>query len=162
MKRLFFLFSLFLLTSCVKEGKTKPIENTIRQESEHKALIIPLDINLLNDASDSVRLYYKKMNFQEIWDWDENRKDLLSEIKKCTEEGLHPEDYSYEALKKLERNRKTLSAQQRMAYDILLTQSFEKLALHLHSGKLNPKKTVYQLGHKTEKNCTFTLPFKSN
>jgi murein L,D-transpeptidase YcbB/YkuD len=140
MKRLFFLFSLFLLTSCVKEGKTKPIENTIRQESEHKALIRPLDINLLNDASDSVRLYYKKMNFQEIWDWDENRKDLLSEIKKCTEEGLHPEDYSYEALKKLERNRKTLSAQQRMAYDILLTQSFEKLALHLYKGKLNPKK----------------------
>ncbi|WP_396196506.1 murein L,D-transpeptidase [Flavobacterium sp.] len=140
MKKLFFLFLLFLLASCAKEAKIKPFQKKILKDKEHNVLIRPVAPDLLNDSSDSVRLYYKKMDFHEIWYLDENRKDLLSEIQKCSNDGLQPEEYSYETLKKLEENRKNLSEEEQIVYDILLTQSFEKLALHLHSGKLNPKK----------------------
>lgn len=139
MRKIIFIFSLLLLTSCAKEAKTKLFENKILKDSLHNVLIRPIDPNLLNDKSDSVRLYYQKMNFHEIWYLDENRKALLSEIKKCGEDGLNPDDYAFETLQKLEEKRKSLSDEQQIAYDIVLTQSFEKLALHLYKGKLNPK-----------------------
>lgn len=142
MKKLIFLFLLFVCTACVKEAKTQSFENNILRDTVHNVLIRPVDPDLLNDASDSVRLYYQKTNYHELWYLDENRKALLSEIKKCSEEGLNPADYDYETLKKLEENRKTLSEEKQIAYDIVLTQSFEKFALHLFKGKLNPK-TLY-------------------
>ncbi len=139
MKKLIFLFSFVGLTSCVKEAKTQPIENKILKDNVHNVLIRPVHPDLLKDTSDSIRLYYQKMNFHELWYLDENRKDLLSEIKKCGEDGLNPDDYAYKTLQNLEKKRKSLSDKQQIAYDIQLTQSFEKLALHLYKGKLNPK-----------------------
>ena len=142
MKKLIFLVLLFVCTACVKEAKTQSFENNILRDTVHNVLIRPVDPDLLNDTSDSVRLYYQKTNYHELWYLDENRKALLSEIKKCNEEGLNPADYDYETLKILEKNRKTLSEEKQISYDIVLTQSFEKLALHLFKGKLNPK-TLY-------------------
>ena len=142
MKKIIFLFSLFVLTSCFKETRTQPFENNNQRDSVHNVIIRPVNPELLNDTTDSVRLYYQKMNFYEIWYLDENRNALLAEIKKCGEDGLNRDDYEYQTLKELENKRKHLSEKQQIAYDILLTQSFEKLALHLYKGKLNPK-TLY-------------------
>jgi hypothetical protein len=82
-------------------------------------------------------LYYQKFNDHEIWYLDENRKDLLHEIKFCYQEGLLPEDYSLTQLEAFEKKRNTLSDEQLAEYDNLLTQSFEKIALHLFKVKLN-------------------------
>ena len=116
-----------------------PFENKVIKDTIHNVLIRPIDPELLEDTSDSIQLYYKKFNYHEIWYLDENRKDLLNEIKFCDQEGLLPEDYSLARLEAFEKKRNTLSDEQLAEYDILLTQSFEKIALHLFKGKLNPK-----------------------
>jgi murein L,D-transpeptidase YcbB/YkuD len=139
MKKISTILLLLLLFSCKKEEKIVPFENKVIKDTIHNVLIRPIDPELLEDTSDSIQLYYQKFNNHEIWYLDENRKDLLHEIKFCDQEGLLPEDYSLTQLEAFEKKRNTLSDEQLAEYDILLTQSFEKIALHLFKGKLNPK-----------------------
>ena len=42
------------------------------------------------------------MNFHEIWYLDENRRDLINEIKFCYEDGLNPNDYEINIIEDLE------------------------------------------------------------
>lgn len=139
MKKISPVLLLILLFSCKKEEKIVPFENKIIKDTIHNVLIRPINPELLEDTSDSIQLYYQKFNEHEIWYLNENRKDLLNEIKFCDQEGLLPEDYSLARLEAFEKKRNTLSDKQLAEYDILLTQSFEKIALHLFKGKLNPK-----------------------
>jgi murein L,D-transpeptidase YcbB/YkuD len=139
MKKISPILLLLLLFSCKKEEKMVPFENKVIKDTIHNVLIRPIARELLEDTSDSIELYYQKFNDHEIWYLDENRKDLLHEIKFCYQEGLLPEDYSLKRLEAFEKKRNTLSDKQLAEYDILLTQSFEKIALHLFKGKLNPK-----------------------
>ncbi len=52
-----------------------------------------------------MKLYYEKANFHEIWYLDENRADLINEIKSCALEGLNPKDYSLEFIENLEKEK---------------------------------------------------------
>ncbi len=139
MKKISPILLLLLLFSCKKEEKMVPFENKIIKDTIHNVLIRPIDPELLKDTSDSIKLYYQKFNYHEIWFLDENRTDLLNEIKLCARDGLIPEEYSVALLDQFEEKRKTLSDEKVIEYDLLLTQSFEKIALHLFKGKLNPK-----------------------
>ncbi len=139
MKIITLLLSIFLFISCKKEEKVIAFDNTIIKDTVHNVIIRPIDPELLTDKSDSMKLYYQKFNFHEIWYLDTNRKDLIDAIKSCYLEGLNPMDYSLEFIENLEKKRKELSDKDIVKYDILLTESFEKLALHLYKGKLNPK-----------------------
>ena len=42
------------------------------------------------------------MNFHEIWYLDENRRDLINEIKFYYEDGLNPNDYEINIIEDLE------------------------------------------------------------
>ena len=142
MKIITLLLSIFLFISCKKEEKVIAFDNTIIKDTVHNVIIRPIDPELLTDKSDSMKLYYQKFNFHEIWYLDTNRKDLIDAIKSCYLEGLNPMDYSLEFIENLEKKRKELSDKDIVKYDILLTESFEKLALHLYKGKLNPKNYI--------------------
>ncbi|KIM09697.1 MAG: hypothetical protein KU29_00085 [Sulfurovum sp. FS06-10] len=131
---------LILFISCKKEENNIAFDNNIIKDTIRGIVIRPVNPALLEDKSDSLKLYYQKMNFHEIWYLDENRKDLINEIKFCYQEGLNPTDYSIEFIENLEVKRAELSDEDMIKYDILLTESFEKLALHFHKGKLNPRK----------------------
>lgn len=139
MKIITLILSFLFFISCKKAEKTLAFDNSIIKDTVHNVIIRPIDPELLADKSDSLKLYYKKADFHEIWYLDTNRKDLIEAIKSCYLEGLNPMDYSFEFIVNLEDKRKGLSDQDMIKYDILLTESFEKLALHLHRGKLNPK-----------------------
>lgn len=139
MKKISPILLLVLLFSCKKEEKMVPFENKVIKDTIHNVLIRPIDPELLEDTSDSIKLYYQKFNYHEIWCLDENRTDLLNEIKLCARDGLIPEEYSIALLNQFEEKRKTLSDEKVIEYDLLLTQSFEKIALNLFKGKLNPK-----------------------
>ena len=139
MKIITSLLLLTLFISCKKEEKTIAFDDSIIKDTVHDVIIRPVNPELLKDKSDSLKLYYQKLNFHEIWYLDENRKDLINEIKFCYQEGLNPRDYSVEFIDILEAKRAELSDEDIVKYDILLTESFEKLALHLHKGKLNTK-----------------------
>lgn len=139
MKIITLLLSIFLFIACKKEDKIVAFDNKIIKDTVHNVIIRPVDPDLLVDKSDSIKLYYQKADFHEIWYLDTNRKDLIDAIRSCYLEGLNPMDYSLEFIDNLEKKRKELSDKDIVKYDILLTESFEKLALHLHRGKLNPK-----------------------
>jgi len=138
-KLIFALQFLFLYSSCNREQKELTFDNQIIRDTIRNVTILKIDPDVLKNESDSLKFYYEKMNFREIWYVPENRKDLINEIKFCYQEGLNPNDYAIEFIENLESKRATLTDEELVKYDILLTQNFEKLALHLHKGKLNPK-----------------------
>lgn len=139
MKKITLLLFIFSLISCKKEASPIAFDNSIIKDTILNVIIRPVHPDLLNEKSDSVKLYYQKMNFHEIWYLNENRKDLINEIKFCYQEGLNPKDYEINIIEDLENKRAKLNDAEIVKYDILLTETFEKLANHLHKGKLNPK-----------------------
>lgn len=135
------LFIFFLsLFSC--ENKTTKIENKTvleYQKPETEEIVRPMKAHLVEKENDSIKKFYEILGNFEIWYNKENRKNLIDEIKLCYQDGLFPEDYQIEKIKNLEEKRSQLQDDEILEYDVLLTQSFEKLANHLYSGKLNPK-----------------------
>ncbi|MDP5097829.1 MAG: hypothetical protein NWP90_09165, partial [Flavobacterium sp.] len=93
MKNITCLLVLLALFSCKKEPKVIPFDNSIIKDTILNVVIRPVHPDLLTDKTDSLKLYYQKLNFHEIWYLDENRKDLIKEIKFCYNDGLNPDDY---------------------------------------------------------------------
>ena len=91
MKKITFLFLILSVISCKKEPLPIAFDNSIIKDTVLNIIIRPVHPDLLSDKSDSIKLYYQKMNFHEIWYLDENRRDLINEIKFCYEDGLNPE-----------------------------------------------------------------------
>lgn len=99
------LLSVIFFISCKQEEKTVAFDNTIIKDTVHNVIIRPVAPELLTEKSDSLKLYYEKANFHEIWYLDENRADLINEIKSCALEGLNPKDYSLEFIENLEKEK---------------------------------------------------------
>lgn len=150
MKKTTCLLLVFLYISYQKKPLDIAFDNSIIRDTVLNITIRPVHPDLLKEKSDSLKLYYQRFNFHEIWYCDENRKNLIDEIKFCHQEGLDPKDYSYEFIESLEDKRKDLSDEEIVKFDILLTESFEKLALHLHKGKLSPKELYKDWDLKTK------------
>lgn len=130
----------FLIFSCNKKKSESKINNDdLVKTTGSNYVVRPIDSLNLEKMPDSIALYYSKLNNYEIWYDDENRNDLLNEIKYCFKEGLNPDDYSFKEIIALENKRNTMKDSEIINYDIVLTNTFKKLATHLHKGKLNPK-----------------------
>lgn len=134
-----FVVLLFVAFIYCKNSKKEVFEesedyfDTIRKITIHA---IPED--LLSDKSDSIRSFYKLFENHEIWVDRENREDLISQIEKTKNEGLDPEEYNINKIFRLELRMDSLQIEEKLAYDILLTQTYEKLCNHYYRGKLNP------------------------
>jgi len=130
---------LFVVFMACKNSKKEVFEesedyfDTIRKITVHA---MPED--LLADKSDSIRSFYRQFENHEIWVDRENREDLISQIEKTKNEGLNPEDYNINKIFQLELRKDSLQLEEQLAYDILLTQTYEKLCNHYYRGKLNP------------------------
>ena len=105
MKKITFLFLILSFISCKKEPLPIAFDNSIIKDTVLNIIIRPVHPDLLSDKSDSIKLYYQKMNFHEIWYLDENRRDLINEIKFCYEDGLNPNDYEIKIIEDLESKR---------------------------------------------------------
>lgn len=129
--------------SCKKEENKEvlfaqhDIVDTVRNVTIH---VMPQD--LLESQSDSVQAYYRKFKNYEIWYDRENREDLIAQIENCKYEGLNPEDYNLNKIYNIEIKRDSLEKEELLAYDVLLTETFEKLATHFYKGKVNPKEVA--------------------
>ncbi|MFT6638579.1 MAG: murein L,D-transpeptidase YcbB/YkuD [Flavobacterium sp.] len=133
------IFILLFFINCKNDKKlTSEVKLPLEDPITHTK-IRPIDLDLIKKKNDSIQLYYKKFDEYEIWYNKENRADLINEIKFCYKEGLIPNDYNYEQIVELEKKRANMNDSEIFAYDISLTESFQKLATHLHCGKTNPK-----------------------
>ena len=139
-----FIVLLFVVFMSCKNSKKEVFEesedyfDTIRKITIHA---IPED--LLADKSDSIRSFYKLFENHEIWVDRENREDLISQIEKTKNEGLNPEEYNINKIFRLELRLDSLQLEEKLAYDILLTQTYEKLCNHYYRGKLNPDEVYH-------------------
>lgn len=146
-----FIFLFSLLIGCKNNSNEIAIDDSLIKDATTQEVVRPLSVENIESLEDSIKIYYQKLNNYEIWYSLKNRTELINEIKNCYQDGLNPEDYNLKNILVLEDKRKKLEDEEVIQYDILLTKSFEKLALHLYRGKLNPKKlyTDWDLTPKT-------------
>ena len=130
------LFVVFM--SCKNSKKEVFEESEDYFDTVRKVTIHAIPEDLLADKSDSIKSFYKLFENHEIWIDRENREDLISQIEKTKEEGLNPEDYNINKIFRLELRIDSLQLEEKLAYDILLTQTYEKLCNQSYRGKLNP------------------------
>ena len=130
------LFVVFM--SCKNSKKEVFVESEDYFDTIRKVTVHAIPEDLLADKTDSIRSFYKQFNNHEIWVDRENREDLISQIEKTKFEGLNPEDYNINKIFQLELRTDSLQLEEKLAYDILLTQTYEKLTNHYYRGKLNP------------------------
>lgn len=135
-----FIFLFSLLIGCKNNSNEVAIDESLIKDANTQEVVRPLSPEHIKSLKDSIKIYYNKLSNYEIWYSLKNRTELIEEIKNCYKDGLDPKDYNLETITTLEQQRKKLDDEAIIKYDILLTESFEKLALHLHRGKLNPKK----------------------
>lgn len=83
--------------------------------------------------------FYRATGFQTVWQKKSYRDYFLQHIKNATTEGLDPQAYDINTLEKMELKQRTLSNQERVTYDILLTAKIQSFLTHLRVGKLDPK-----------------------
>lgn len=124
--------------SCKNSKKEVFVESEDYFDTVRKITIHAIPEDLLADKSDSIRSFYKQFENHEIWVDRENREDLIAQIQNAKNEGLNPEDYNINKIFRLELRQDSLEVEEKLAYDILLTQTYEKLCNHYYRGKLNP------------------------
>ena len=150
-----FIFLFSLLIGCKNNSNEIAIDDSLIKDAATQEVVRPLSTENIESLEDSIKIYYQKLNNYEIWYSLKNRTELINEIKNCYKDGLNPEDYNLKNILALEDKRKKLEDEEVIQYDILLTKSFEKLALHLYRGKLNPKK-LYTDWDLTPKNISLS------
>jgi L,D-transpeptidase YcbB len=134
-----FVVLLFVVFMSCKNSKKEVFEESEDYfDTVRKVTIHAMPEDLLADKSDSIRSFYKLFDNHEIWVDRENREDLISQIEKTKKEGLNPEDYNINKIYQIELRIDSLLLEEKLAYDILLTQTYEKICNHYYRGKLNP------------------------
>lgn len=156
---IFVVLLIVVFMSCKNSKKEIFVESQDYFDTVRNVTVHAMPEDLLADKSDSIQSYYRKFDNHEIWIDQENREDLISQIEKSKEEGLDPEDYNLSKIYQIELRKDSLKLEEQLAYDILLTQTFEKICNHYYKGKLNPN-DVYKNWDLFEKKTTYAILFK--
>jgi len=155
MNKLYILLLLIVLSSCKRN-------NTDVNSTANAAFIdfsflenskIKIDTLLLNSYhNEELKAFYKKYDFEIVWDAKANRTFILEEIASAENEGLESEDYGYTKLKSYESNYEKLQDSSIANYDLLLTLNAQRYIKHISQGKLNPRE-LYEDWDIKEKNA---------
>lgn len=134
------LLVLFLFPAC-KNARKENFPVKAANTAYLKDTSIAIDDNLLDDSPVAIKAFYGTHGMKTAWTNPNNRKALIAAVKDAGSDGLQPDDYHLNTLEQFEALT-TISKEECMRYDILLTESFTTLATHLFKGKLLPR-TVY-------------------
>lgn len=145
MKYTFVFLLLFSMFSCQKEKKKNSVIKappvvTVTNEGK----IISIDSLLVSQIKDSlVQSFYRVNNYQTAWLDYNCRESLLRELQNVEEEGLNLNDFDIKKINEFEKSISTLSDNELIAYDILLTENLNRYNLKVAKGTLDPK-TLYK------------------
>lgn len=150
-KYFFFILPIFFM-NCKKEmilAKNSQ-QDTLKVIPIRSPKSIAFDSSFLWDKSEQTKEFYRNNLFKTVWTEKEDREALISQIKSSEDEGLNPEEYNFTSLETQEKAKTKLTHNEVVNFDILLTESFQKLSRHLYNGKLNPKQlyTNWEVGDK--------------
>ncbi len=129
---------LVLCAACQNTGRIKEQLPTQPANTAHlKNTTLPFDLTLLQDAPEHIQAFYAAKGYTTLWTDPADRKALQQAVKDVETDGLVPEDYNITFLTDFEALQ-SVSEQDCMRYDLMMTQAFTKLATHLFKGKLKP------------------------
>ncbi|GBD37891.1 hypothetical protein HRbin37_00131 [bacterium HR37] len=159
--RFFILLNFLILTGCavkekeaigdpVPEQPSKPAlpKASLLLEKKLKKIPIRIGETIFYPSQELIR-FYKNRNYR--LSWSDNGKLLtranllVQEIENSSNEGLEPEDYKINLIKKLlgEIHRLEQNEEQKLEFivnlDLLLTNSFLLYSSHLIHGRINPE-----------------------
>ena len=153
--KLIFTISLAILTffsiSCNDEQET---QNTLFAKTEYtvnntsnsiKHIIEEGRIDGIIDhifSLELITIFYSQRDYAPAWTNIENIDNALRAIKEIYNDGLKPEDYNYTILFEMNKNfssQKEIDSLNFAKFDVLMTESYMKLAAHLISGKVDPE-----------------------
>ncbi len=89
-----------------------------------------------------VKIFYSQRDYTPAWTNTGNINNALMSIKNIYEDGLNPEDYSYTILYEMNEKfaeQSNIDSISFAKFDVLMTESYIKLAAHLISGKVDPE-----------------------
>lgn len=173
MNKLYFIFLIILVSTCKRTvvGNVSFVNASFIDLSFFDNSKIKIDTLQLNiKQNEALKAFYKKYNYEIVWDEITYRKFILNEIALAENEGLESEDYNYSILKSYENNYERLKDTAIANYDVLLTFNTQLFIKHLSKGKLNPA-TLYDDWDIKEKNvdvnailfhCFENASFKEN
>ena len=137
----FYLLVLLIVFSNCKRNKT--IESSANASFIDFTLFedtkVKIDSTVVNsNPSEAFKAFYKKYNYETVWNKKEDREFIINTFESADEEGLQPSDYNYGKLKSLEDKYDNLPDSLLIKYDFLLTENSQLYIKQISSGKLNP------------------------
>ena len=111
------------------------LENKILAEESQGAVVVE-GLELYSQIE--LPQFYSNREFELAWTSDKNKKDLIESIESSYAEGLSPEDYHLERIRKLTNKSESgkLSKEEIADLDLLMTDALILYASHLLEGKL--------------------------
>jgi murein L,D-transpeptidase YcbB/YkuD len=140
MNKIYFVTFLIVFSSC----KRNAVDNSFISASFINFTIfkvdrIKIDSTFINaHPSIDLRTFYKKYNYETVWNTKEHRDFIINEISNAESEGLQPTDYNVGILKTFEDNFDTLPDSLLITYDLQLTTNSQLYIKHIIAGKLDP------------------------
>jgi len=133
------LLLLFTLHSCknaagAKDSTAAKPASTAYLKDTHLAFTDAV----LKTTTAAVREFYAAHNNATVWTHKADRDALLQAIKEAEGDGLLPEDYNLNFLTQFE-GLTTITEDECLRYDLMMTEAFRKLCTHLFKGKLKPQ-----------------------
>lgn len=137
-----FILILFKLIAPAVEAEDGLTNEIIRDKIEQIRSFEEVKLGDASIASANVLPeIYENQNFRPLWAGSDVIVQLLDVVRNIKDDGLNPEDYHlkelllyHNAIRAIGNNDPWLSAD----FDILLTDSFIRLAYHLYFGKVDP------------------------
>lgn len=102
-----------------------------------------------SDYSSEIQSFYTDREYMEVWLFNgtlsDQGKDMLAQIENSKYDGLVPEDYNLSQIYELSSNPdkenkkfRSLSSEEKVTLELLITDGFYRLAHDLENGKVNP------------------------
>lgn len=140
MNKFYFILLLIVFTSCKRNSYDSSANASFIDFFVLGDSKIKIDSTLINNSkNEELKGFYKKYNYETVWNSKDNRDFVLKEFENAEKEGLETEDYCYKKLKSFENQYDVLKDSLIVQYDILLTTNAQLYINHISKGKLNPK-----------------------
>ena len=132
-------FFIFISTSTSINAQDKTVEQVLESKvlSEEGQNVVAVNgIELF--SQEELSQFYSNRGFEPAWNNSKNKKDLIESLESSFDEGLSPNDYHLEMIKRLsDKSQKgKLSHEEKADLDLLMTDALILYASHLLEGKL--------------------------
>ncbi|MBL7859128.1 MAG: L,D-transpeptidase family protein [Cyclobacteriaceae bacterium] len=124
----------FISVSVYAQNKDALLKEIIQATALSKSTLVIGNEEVVSRVE--VITFYQGNHYKVAWKKAQNIQSLIRSVQTAYAEGLNPQEYHLAALERLSLTWK--SADEDVAFDILLTDAFLTYAHHLLSGKLDP------------------------